>query len=79
MTIHNDLPRVKGNRAWALKQGRMNMVASNFLQNGVPKVNIALKQPVANSNPNGNINVVITPVMNDFNPQSGTSAGSASK
>lgn len=79
MTIYNNMPRSKGNRAWALKQGRMNMVASNFLQNGVPKVNIALKQPAANSNPNSNINVVITPVMNDFNPQSGASALSAGK
>jgi len=79
MTIYNNMPRAKGNKAWALKQGRMNMVASNFLQNGVPKVNLTLKQPVANGNPNSNINVVITPVMNDFNPQSGTSAGSGSK
>jgi hypothetical protein len=52
------------------------MVASNFLQNGVPKVNLTLKQPSPNSNPNSNINVVITPVMNDFNPQSGASTGS---
>jgi hypothetical protein len=76
MTIYNNMPRTKGSRAWALKQGRMNTVASNFLQNGVPKVNLTLKQPSPNSNPNSNINVVITPVMNDFNPQSGASTGS---
>ena len=76
MTIYNNMPRAKGSRAWALKQGRMNMVASNFLQNGIPKVNMTLKQPSPNGNPGSNINVVITPVMNDFNPQSGTSAGS---
>jgi len=77
MTIYNNMPRTKTSRAWALKQGRMNMVANNFLQNGVPKVNIALKQPVGNSNPsNNNINVVITPVMNDFNPQSGSTTES---
>jgi len=79
MTIYNNMPRAKGSRAWALKQGRMNMVASNFLQNGIPKVNLTLKQPSQNGNPNSNINVVITPVMNDFNPQSGTSAGSGSR
>jgi len=68
-TIYNNMPRTKTNRAWALKQARMNMVAGNFLQSGVPKVNIALKQPAGNGNPsNNNINVVLTPVMNDFNP-----------
>ncbi|MBS1602880.1 MAG: hypothetical protein JST42_09445 [Bacteroidetes bacterium] len=79
MTIYNNMPRTKGSRAWALKQGRMNMVASNFLQNGVPKINLTLKQPSQNGNSNSNINVVITPVMNDFNPQSGTSTGSGSR
>ena len=79
MTIYNNMPRAKGSRAWALKQGRMNMVASNFLQNGVPKINMTLKQPSPNVNPTSNINVVITPVMNDFTPPSGTSIGSGSR
>ncbi|WP_431211489.1 hypothetical protein ACQ86N_37515 [Puia sp. P3] len=68
-TIYNNMPRTSRSKAWALKQARMNMVAGNFLQSGVPKVNIALKQPAGNGNPsNNNINVVLTPVMNDFNP-----------
>ena len=79
MTYYNNMPRSKGNKSWALKQGRMNMVANNFLQNGIPKVNISLQQPSANSTPSNNIRVVITPVMSDFNPQSGSSANTEGK
>lgn len=71
-------PKSSKNRYWALKQGRMNTVANSFLQSGVPKVNISLRQPALNANEqnsSNNIKVVITPAMNDFNPQKTASAG----
>jgi hypothetical protein len=62
-------------RSWALKQRRVNTVAGSLLQNGVPKVNVLLQQPISNgSEPNNNIKVIITPVTSDFNPQRNSSA-----
>ncbi|MBN9384061.1 MAG: hypothetical protein J0H74_25145 [Chitinophagaceae bacterium] len=79
MTYHSTRAKTSNSRAWALKQGRMNMVANNFLQNGVPKVNLSMEQPVGGSQPGNNIKVVITPAMNDFNPQKNSSASTENK
>jgi hypothetical protein len=58
-----------------LKQRRVNSVANGLLQNGVPKVNLLMQQPASNGNTqNSNIKVIITPTMNDFNPQKNSSA-----
>lgn len=62
------------NHAWALKQGRMVTVANHFLKNGVPKINLSLQQPPMNGAPGTTIKIIITPKMNDFNPQQGAGA-----
>ena len=62
------------NHAWALKQGRMVTVANHFLKNGVPKINLSLQQPPMNGAPGTTIKIIITPTMNDFNPQQNSSA-----
>jgi len=75
MTFYNNPSRFSKNRAWALKQGRVNSVANGLLQNGVPKVNLLMQQPVSSGNVQSNtIKVVITPTMNDFDPQKNASA-----
>ena len=64
------------NHAWALKQGRMVTVANHFLKNGVSKINLSLQQPPMNGAPQSTIiKIIITPNMNDFNPQQGSSVG----
>jgi hypothetical protein len=74
MAIYNG-PGHMHDRSWALKQGRMVTVANHFLKNGVPKVNVSLQQPSMNPNPQDKtIKVIITPKMEDFNPQSNSSA-----
>ena len=62
------------NHAWALKQGRMVTVANHFLKNGLPKINLSLQQPPMNGAPGTTIKIIITPAMNDFNPQQGSGA-----
>jgi hypothetical protein len=63
------------NRSWALKQGRMVTVANHFLKSGVPKLNVRLQQPPADgTQPSTTIKVIFTPKMEDFNPQSNSSA-----
>jgi outer membrane protein OmpA-like peptidoglycan-associated protein len=63
------------NHAWALKQGRMVTVANHFLKNGVPKINLSLQQPPMNGAPlSTTIKIIITPTLNDFNPQQTSSA-----
>jgi hypothetical protein len=63
------------NHAWALKQGRMVTVANHFLKNGVPKINLSLQQPPMNGAPQSTtIKIIITPTLNDFNPQQTSSA-----
>jgi outer membrane protein OmpA-like peptidoglycan-associated protein len=63
------------NHAWALKQGRMVMVADHFLKNGVPKINLSLQQPpMDGAAPGSAIKIVITPKMENFNPQNSSSA-----
>jgi hypothetical protein len=57
------------NRAMALKQARMVAVADNFLQNGVDKVNVSLRQSSMNATPGKSIHVVLTPKMEDFSPK----------
>jgi outer membrane murein-binding lipoprotein Lpp len=75
MTFYNNPSRLSKNRAWALKQGRVNSVANGLLQNGVPKVNLLMQQPVSGGNAQSNsIKVIITPTMNDFDPQKNASA-----
>jgi outer membrane murein-binding lipoprotein Lpp len=71
MAIYNGPGR--HNRSWALKQARMASVAHNFLQNGVAKVNVSLRQSDLTANQDKTIRVVIVPKMEDFNPQSGGS------
>jgi len=71
MAIYNGPGR--HNRSWALKQARMASVAHNFLQNGVAKVNVSIRQSDLTSNQDKTIKVVIVPKMEDFNPQSGGS------
>jgi len=63
----------KEKSAWALKSGRVNTVARGMLANGVQKVSIVVQQPSAGTDPAANkvIQVVVTPKMTDFNPQSG--------
>jgi outer membrane protein OmpA-like peptidoglycan-associated protein len=65
--IYNN-PRMH-NRALALKQARMVAVADNFLQNGVEKVNVSLRQSSMNATPGKSIHVVLTPKMEDFSPR----------
>jgi outer membrane protein OmpA-like peptidoglycan-associated protein len=62
------------NHAWALKQGRMVTVANHFLKNGLPKINLSLQQPPMNGAPGTTIKIIITPKMNDFNPQQNSGA-----
>jgi hypothetical protein len=63
------------NHAWALKQGRMVTVANHFLKNGVPRINLSLQQPPMNGAPQSTtIKIIITPKMNDFNPQQSAGA-----
>jgi len=74
MTMYSNGPKLTKNRAWALKQARMNTVANNFLQNGVPLVNVSMQQPALNGDQqNKSIRVIITPTMSDFNPQKNSS------
>lgn len=68
MAIYNG-PGHMHNHAWALKQGRMLTVANNFLRNGVPKINLSLQQPPMNGVPGTDIKIIITPKMDNFNPQ----------
>jgi outer membrane murein-binding lipoprotein Lpp len=63
------------NKAWALKQGRMYAVAHNFLQDGVPKVNLSLQQPTMGGPQSNSIRVVLTPMMTDFNPEKNPGGG----
>jgi chemotaxis protein MotB len=80
MTYYSNGPKASKSKAWALKQGRMNTVANNFLQSGIPKVNLSMEQPALNGNQqNSSIKVIITPTMNDFNPQNTPSPGTGSK
>ena len=73
MAIYNGGGRMH-NRAWSLQQARMVTVANHFLQNGVPKINVSLRQPGNSGNPpDKNIRVIITPKMNDFNPPANSS------
>jgi outer membrane protein OmpA-like peptidoglycan-associated protein len=73
MAIYNGDDR-RHNRAWSLQQARMVTVANHFLQNGVPKVNVSLRQPGNSGNTTDkNIRVIIRPKMNDFNPPSNSS------
>jgi len=65
--IYNN-PRMH-NRALALKQARMVAVADNFLQNGVEKVNVSLRQSSMSATPGKSIHVVLTPKMEDFSPR----------
>jgi len=74
MAIYNE-PGHMHNRAWALKQGRMVTVANHFLKNGVPRINVSLQQPPMNGTPQSPaIKIIITPKMDNFNPQSNSSA-----
>jgi hypothetical protein len=73
MAIYNG-PGHMHNRAWALKQGRMVTVADHFLKNGLPKINLSLQQPPMNGAPQStDIKIIITPKMDNFNPQSNSS------
>ncbi len=68
------------NHAWALKQGRMVTVANHFLKNGLPKINLSLQQPPMNGAPQSTtIKIIITPRMNDFNPQQNASAAAGTR
>jgi hypothetical protein len=68
------------NKAWMMKEGRMYAVANNFLQDGVSKVNLTLHQPVGiSTSQNKTLKVIIAPKMEDFNPQSGSSASTDNK
>ncbi len=62
--------------AYALKQGRMVTVANHFLKSGVNKINVTLQHPNMNGPQSNTIKVVITPKMEDFNPQGATSSAS---
>lgn len=80
MTYYSNGSKTSRSRAWALKQGRMNAVANNFLQNGIPKIDLSMEQPALSSNQqSSNIKVIITPTMNDFNPQKSSSASAENK
>ncbi|MDO6429365.1 hypothetical protein Q4E93_02115 [Flavitalea sp. BT771] len=75
MTFYNSPTRYSKNRAWMLKQGRVNSVANGLLQNGVPKVNLLMQQPISNGlTPGNGIKVIITPTMSDFTPQNSSAA-----
>lgn len=63
-------PGYPRSKAQALKQARMVAVANNFLQNGVPKVNVSLQQSSMTATPDKSIRVIVTPKMDDFNPGS---------
>jgi hypothetical protein len=74
MAIYNR-PGHMRNHAWALKQGRMVTVADHFLKNGAPKINVSLQQPPMNGTPQStDIKIIITPKMENFNPQNNSSA-----
>lgn len=74
-SYYSNMGKSSASKSWMLKQHRMGMVANSFLQNGIPKVNITMKQPDMNgSQQNNTIAVVIMPKMSDFNPQNSTSA-----
>jgi outer membrane protein OmpA-like peptidoglycan-associated protein len=74
MAISNG-PGHMHNRAWALKQGRMVAVANHFLKNGMPKIHVTLQQPPMDGAPQSTaIKIIITPKMDNFNPQSNSSA-----
>jgi len=74
-TYYSNMGKSSGSKSWMLKQHRMGVVANSFLQSGIPKVNITMKQPDMNGGQPGNtIAVVITPKMSDFNPQTSASA-----
>jgi len=79
-TYYSNMGKSSGNRSWMLKQRRMGVVANSFLQNGIPKINITMKQPDMNGNQQNNtIAVVIVPKMSDFNPQNGSSSSAENK
>ena len=74
MAIYNG-PGNMHNRAWALKQGRMVMVANHFLKNGVPTINVSLQQPPMEGSPQSNaIKLIITPKMDNFKPDNSPAA-----
>jgi chemotaxis protein MotB len=73
-TYYSNMGKSSGSRAWMLKQHRMGIVANSFLQSGLGKVNITMKQPDMNGTPNNTIAVMIVPKMSDFNPQTGNSS-----
>lgn len=60
----------KTRASYTLKTGRVNTVAKHLLQGGLPKLNVAVKQPASynNATQSNNIKVIISPVMADFNP-----------
>jgi hypothetical protein len=67
MTIYNSGRKYPASHYWALKQARMGTVANEFLQNGVPKVNVSLEKPAANGTPQSrNIRVIITPMPTTY-------------
>jgi outer membrane murein-binding lipoprotein Lpp len=75
MTYYSNMGKSSNSRAWALKQHRMGVVANSFLQSGIPKINVTMKQPDVNGNQqNNNIAVVIVPKMSDFNPPSASAS-----
>jgi chemotaxis protein MotB len=79
MAIYNG-PGHMHNRAWALKQGRMVTVANHFLKNGVPRINVSLQQPPMDGTPQSPaIKIIITPKMDNFNPQSNSSAAAGTR
>jgi hypothetical protein len=79
MAIYNGSGN-RQNRPWALKQGRMVTVANHFLRNGVPKINVSLQQPPMNGTPQSTaIKIIITPKMDNFNPQSNSSAAAGTQ
>jgi len=79
MAIYNG-PGHMRNHAWALKQGRMVTVADHFLKNGAPKINVSLQQPPMNGAPQStDIKIIITPKMENLNPQANSSAAGGSK
>lgn len=66
----NNMGNSHRSRAMALQQGRMYAVANNMLHDGVPKVNLLLRQENPEMNQSSNtIKVIIKPAMNDFKPQ----------
>ena len=74
MTYYSNMGKSSRSKAWMLKQHRMGAVANSFLQNGIPKINITMRQPDVNGNQqSSSIAVVIVPKMSDFNPQASTS------